>query len=120
MIHYVAIYLNTEMVHCTTVSPLAILMFIRNLKSGHHLILPADSTAHAQCSVPERRRCYDIADKVVVRWYSARNESWELGILKEKVGNKMLKIYMYKNSSYCIHVSYVYVVGLCVRPITKA
>lgn len=97
---YLFEYRNT--VHCTTDTTPAKLMFGRNLRSRLDLILPSDTKAHEQCSVPEHRRCFELGDRVWVRWYNARKESWELGILKEKVGNKMFKIYIDKNSSYCV------------------
>lgn len=102
MTPYVVICLSTETVHCTIGTTPAKLMFGRNLRSRLDLILPSDNNAHEQCPVPEHRWCFDIGDRVWVRCYSARKESWELGILKEKVGNKLFKIYIHETGSYCV------------------
>lgn len=45
---------------------------------------------------------------VRVRWYSARNESWQLGTIKERVGNKMYKIFIHEFQVCCIkHVDQI-------------
>ncbi|XP_060810604.1 uncharacterized protein K02A2.6-like [Amyelois transitella] len=87
-------------VHCTTGETPAKLMFGRKLRTRLDLILPSERE-HSSVPVPGRRS-FGIGDKVWCRWYSARMETWQLGIIKEKVGNKMYKIFIDSLDEYCI------------------
>ncbi|XP_047992691.1 uncharacterized protein K02A2.6-like [Leguminivora glycinivorella] len=107
LLNYLFVYRNT--VHCTTGETPAKLMFGRELRTRLDLIIPTDSsnTADAEdnsiaTAVCTHRRIFQVNEKVWARWYSARKETWELGIIKQKIGNKMFQVYVSKYDSLCI------------------
>jgi hypothetical protein len=98
LLGYIFEYRNT--MQCTTGETPATLMFGRKLRTRLDLILPAVKQNNSE--LPPHRRNFEIGDVVLARWYSARKETWEQGIVKSKIGNKMFKVYMSNFDSYCI------------------
>ncbi|KAG6448146.1 hypothetical protein O3G_MSEX005332 [Manduca sexta] len=106
LLQYLFCYRNT--VHCTTGQTPAQLVFGRKLRSRLDLILPTDPNNIGQTIVMPGKRCFEIGTMVWTRWYSARNETWKLGIIKEKIGNRMYKILIYELNVNCIrHVDQI-------------
>lgn len=104
LLGYLFNYRNT--VHCTTEETPAKLMFGRHLRTRLDLILPSETT-HTLEPVPIKRQ-FKLGDVVWTRWYNARKETWQLGIIKEKIGNKMYKILLNDCHIYCIrHVDQI-------------
>lgn len=94
--------------HCTTGETPAKLMFGRNLRSRLDLIVPSNESRVASSVVPGKRN-FVIGDVVWTRWYSARRETWQLGKIKDKVGNKMYSILIIDLDQYCIrHVDQIF------------
>lgn len=100
LLGYLFDYRNT--VHCTTGETPSKLMFGRNLRSRLDLVLPSEENKHVDTSLVRIRRQFAIGDLVWTRWYSARHETWQLGIIKNKIGNKMYNIYIKDLELYCI------------------
>lgn len=93
--------------HCTTGDTPAKLMFGRELRSRLDLILPLSKEHTAPSSVPVRRH-FIIGDVVWTRWYGARKETWQLGIIRDKIGNKMYNIFVKDFNICCIrHVDQI-------------
>ncbi|KAL0894785.1 hypothetical protein ABMA27_013312 [Loxostege sticticalis] len=104
LLGYLFNYRNT--VHCTTGETPAKLMFGRHLRSRLDLILPSGMT-HSIEEVPVKRH-FELGDVVWTRWYNARKETWQLGTIKEKVGNRMYRIILNDPHVSCIrHVDQI-------------
>lgn len=105
LLGYLFNYRNT--VHCATGETPAKLMFGRQLRTRLDLILPSKENLQNQPTTLGRRY-FEIDDMVWVRWYNARKEVWQIGKVKEKIGNKMYKIYIIDSEVCCIrHVDQI-------------
>lgn len=100
LLGYLFNYRNT--VHCTTGETPAKLMFGRNLRSRLDLVLPTSVATHINNSAEPGKRQFIIGEVVWTRWYSARKETWQLGTIKHRIGNRMYNIYIHDLDQHCI------------------
>ncbi|KAJ8711285.1 hypothetical protein PYW07_008527 [Mythimna separata] len=99
LLGYLFNYRNT--VHCTTGETPSKLMFGRNLRSRLDLVVPSREPTYVEALTKSKRE-FTIGDVVWTRWYSARKETWQLGIIKERIGIKMYRIYISDLDVDCI------------------
>lgn len=102
LLGYLFEYRNT--IHCTTGYSPAKLMFGRDLRSRLDLIFPKESKSREtslrknECKL----RDFKVGDRVWVRWYSGRKESWKSGVVNKVIGNRMFKIIIEEQNGFTI------------------
>lgn len=95
-------YRNTD--HCTTGASPAKLMLGRALRSRLDLILPGCRSRVNSGSLnvqPRTCRKLAIGDRVWLKWYIAKKETWVLGIIRDLVGSRMYDIYVSEYGVIC-------------------